>query len=79
MAFHWRADNGPLLVVFGSPLPSRHQLKTLKKKMSKLSWAPSDKKLPGSAHDAGRLIKQNNLCTALLISGGSAVAQWYSA
>ena len=41
MAFRWRADDGPLLTVFGSP----HQLK--KKRWQ--SWTSSEKK-SGSAH-----------------------------
>ena len=43
MAFRWRADNGPLKVLFGS---SHFPKKTL----SKMSWAPSDK-VSGSAPD----------------------------
>ena len=40
MAFPWRADDGPLLVVFGSSLPStKNKTKTL----SELNWTPSDK------------------------------------
>ena len=35
MAFRWRADDGPLLVVFGSSLPSSTK--------KPLSWTPSDK------------------------------------
>ena len=38
MAFRWWADDGPLLVVFGSSIPSS----TKKKTLSILSWAPSD-------------------------------------
>ena len=41
MAFHWRADDGPLLVVLGSSLPS-----STKKRQS---WTPLTK-LSGSAH-----------------------------
>ena len=42
MAFHWRTDDGPLLVVLGSSLPS-----STKKRCQ--SWT-SLKKLSGSAH-----------------------------
>ena len=38
MAFRWRADDGPILVVFGTT----HKLKK--------SWTPSEK-LSGSAHE----------------------------
>ena len=39
MAFRWRADDGPLIVAFGSTLP--HQVITIKKRYQ--SWTPSDK------------------------------------
>ena len=29
IAFHWRADDGPILVVLGSPLPSSTKIKML--------------------------------------------------
>ena len=44
MAFRWRADGGPLIVVFGSS----HQLKTKKKKIVKVG--PPLTKLSGSVH-----------------------------
>ena len=51
MAFRWRADGGPLLVVLGSSLPSLTKKKKKKKNnkqknptLSELqSWTPSDK------------------------------------
>ena len=43
MAFHWRADDGPLIVVFGSSLPSSPNKKNQ-------SWTPPLTKLSGSAH-----------------------------
>ena len=42
MAFRWRADHGPLMVVFGSSLPSST-------KQCCQSWTPLTK-LPGSAN-----------------------------
>ena len=49
MAFRWRADDGPLLMLFGSSLSS-HQKKIYKKTpLSELNPTPS-KKLSGSAH-----------------------------
>ena len=39
-AFRWRTDDGPLLVVFGSSLPSLARQKTRKKTLSELSWTP---------------------------------------
>ena len=41
MAFRWRADNGPLIVVLGSSLPSSTN-KTKKRKRWQ-NWTPSDK------------------------------------
>ena len=38
MAFRWRADDDPLLVVFRSSLPSLAEQKTRKKTLSELSW-----------------------------------------
>ena len=43
MAFHWRADDGPLLELFGSSFP-------LSKKRKKKSWT-SLAELSGSAHE----------------------------
>ena len=45
MAFHWRAHDGPLIVVLGSFLPSSTKKKENKNKNKKrsLSWTPSDK------------------------------------
>ena len=44
MAFRWRADDGPLIVVLGSSLPSsKTQNKNTKKKKRLLSCTPSDK------------------------------------
>ena len=43
MAFHWRADDGPLIVVIGSSLPSSPNKKSQ-------SWTPPLTKLSGSAH-----------------------------
>ena len=42
MAFRWRADDGPLMVVLGSSLPSSTKKKQKKKKRCQ-SWIPSDK------------------------------------
>ena len=52
MAFRWRAIDGPLLVVFGSP----HQLKLKKKKKKaeKKKLKKKLKKLSGSAHARDR-------------------------
>ena len=50
MAFRWRADDGPLLVVFGSP----HLKKQQQKKKRCQSWNPSEKKTSGSAHVDGQ-------------------------
>ena len=46
MAFRWRADDGPLLLVFGSP----HQQKEIKKQTKKLKVGPPLKNLSESAH-----------------------------
>ena len=52
MAFRWRADDGPLIVVLGSSLPSskkqkkkkqKKKNKKQKKKKNVKSWTPSDK------------------------------------
>ena len=43
--FCWRADDGPLIVVFGSSLPSSNQ-----KKKKKVKVGPLLTKLSGSAH-----------------------------
>ena len=40
MAFRWRADDGPFIVVFGSFLPSSTKKQNKKKRQS---WTPSDK------------------------------------
>ena len=40
MAFCWRADDGPLLVVLGSSIPSSAKKKKIKRCQS---WTPSDK------------------------------------
>ena len=44
MAFRWRADNGPLRVIFGSPLPSSTKNKNVVK------YGPPLTQLCGSAH-----------------------------
>ena len=48
MAFHWRADDGPFIAVFGSPIPS-----SIKKQQEKnpIKFGPPLKKLSGSGHD----------------------------
>ena len=48
MAFRWQADDGPLLVLFGSSLPSYPpppppQKKTTTKNNPRQSWTPSSK------------------------------------
>ena len=45
MAFCWLADDGPLIVVFGSSLPSS------KKKQQRCQVGPPLTKLSGSAHE----------------------------
>ena len=47
MAFRWRADDGPLKMVFGTPSP--HQLKTEEKNVK--VGPPPLTKLSGSAHE----------------------------
>ena len=42
MAFRWRANDGPLIVVFGSSLSSRTENK---RKKTRQSWTPPDKSL----------------------------------
>ena len=54
MAFRWRSDDGPLLLVFGSP----HQLKNNNKTPS---WTPL-KKLSGSAHGLATETSENITC-----------------
>ena len=46
LAFHWRADEGPLIVVFGSSLPSSN-------KKNVVEVGPPLTKLPVSAHVLG--------------------------
>ena len=47
MAFRWRADDGPLLVAFRSPL---HPISKKKNKKKPVSVGPPLTKLSGSAH-----------------------------
>ena len=56
MAFRWRADNGPLIVAFGSSLPSstnppspKKKTEKKKKKKRRQRWTPLTKN-SGSAH-----------------------------
>ena len=41
MAFHWRANDGPFIVIFGSSIPSSTKKK--QKKTRNQIWTPSDK------------------------------------
>ena len=51
MAFRWRTDDGPLLVVFGSSLLSSTKKEKKKKKKKRCqSWTLLTK-VSGSAHD----------------------------
>ena len=61
MAFRWRADDDPLIVVLGSFLPSSKKKKKKKKKKNVVKVGPPLTKLSGSAHDYDqiRIIKQN--------------------
>ena len=51
MAFRWRANDGPLIVVFGS---SHHQLKEKHTKKNNVKVRPPLTKLSGSAHVSSR-------------------------
>ena len=50
MAFCWRADDSPLIVVFGWFLSLPHQLKTKQTTKKHAKVGPSLTKLSGSAH-----------------------------
>ena len=64
MAFHWRADDGPLLPLFGSSLTSLDKKKYVRD-------GPSLAELSGSAHilfpDLG------NTCIFILIEANAAI------
>ena len=51
MAFRWRADDGPLIVVFGSFLPHQPKKKKKKKKTYVVKDGPPLTQLSGSAHE----------------------------
>ena len=55
MAFRWRADDGPLIVLFESTQPS-----STKKKQKKVKVGPPQTKFSGSAH---------GVCKTLIFGG----------
>ena len=57
MVFHWRADDGPFIAVFGSSIPS-----SIKKKEYGIKFGPPLTKLSGSAHALHYLCKKIYLC-----------------
>ena len=76
MAFRWRADDGPLLVVFRYP----HQLKKQQIKPKHQSSAPSDKTFSRSAHAPSHctspLTKINRAVKKILLSKNGQVFKW---
>ena len=59
MAFHWRADDGLFIAVFGSYSPSSTKKKTHKKQNKKnvIKFGPPVTKLSGSAHAVIHIFK----------------------
>ena len=72
MAFRWRADDGPFIVIFGFSIPS-----TIKK-INVIKFGPSLTKLSGSAHEWRSVSRYATLLTHLRRMEFSTVINWTS-